>query len=284
VKIPVNSKDSDESELANTAQNALPATGKSTTATKKTLACRASLAKERRPYCRDSIAEDALGPELTVLPGGTFNMGGSRREEQPQRVITIGQPFAVSIFEISYREFEQFCTSTAIPCPTQPWSDPNLPMVNVSWEMASEYTEWLSNKTGAKYRLPTESEWEYAARAGTTTVYPFGDEILPTHARFSFRAIASSPLANDNRAINRNNFRLYHMVGNVQEWVEDGWENSYVNAPSDSQARRGNSHERVVRGGSYLDGPDKVRSAYRTFLAADASNAATGFRIVREVE
>ncbi|MDA0821564.1 MAG: formylglycine-generating enzyme family protein [Proteobacteria bacterium] len=157
-------------------------------------------------------------------------------------------------------------------------------MVNVSWEMASEYTEWLSNKTGAKYRLPTESESEYAARAGTTTVYPFVDEILPTHARFSFRAIASSPLANDNRSVNRNNFRLYHMVGNVQEWVQDGWEDSYVNAPNDSQARRGNSRERVVRGGSYLDGPDKVRSAYRTFLAADAANAATGFRVVREVE
>jgi formylglycine-generating enzyme required for sulfatase activity len=284
VNAPISSKAADESTLASTAELPPSATGKRTAAMKEPLGCRASLAKVRRPYCRDSLAEDTPGPALAVLPNGTFNMGGIRREEQPMRAITIGRPFAVSIFEISHHEFAQFCTAMAITCPPQPWSDPNLPMVNVTWEMASEYTQWLSNKTGAKYRLPTESEWEYAARAGTTTVYPFGDEILPTHARFSFRATESSPLANDNRSINRNNFRLYHMVGNVQEWVQDGWEDSYLNAPSDSRARLRNSAKRVVRGGSYLGGPDKVRSASRTFLQADASNSITGFRIVREVE
>ncbi|MFT4562383.1 MAG: sulfatase activating formylglycine-generating enzyme [Gammaproteobacteria bacterium] len=282
--VPVVSEASDELEPATTAQIPEPVSSKSTAVAKKPLGCRASLAKKRRPYCRDSLAPDSQGPVLAVLPNGTFNMGGLRNEEQPRHAITVGHAFAVSVFEISYREFEQFCTATNVACPVQPWTGPNLPMVNVTWKMASKYTEWLSNVTGAKYRLATESEWEYAARGGTATIYPFGDEILPTDARFSFRAIESKPLANDDRSINRNNFRLYHMVGNVQEWVQDGWEDNYISAPSDASARIGGSNERVVRGGSYADGADKVRSASRTFMAADAANSTTGFRIVREVE
>jgi len=246
--------------------------------------CRAALAKQRRPYCRDALGDKINGPQLAVLPVGTFNMGGKSTEERPQRAITVDRPFAVSVYEISQREFSLYCQAKKLTCPTQPWSDVNLPVVNVTWEMAADYARWLSGKTNATYRLPSESEWEYAARGGTSTPYPFGDETSPTDARFSFRGTKDTPLANNDRSVNRNNFRLYHMVGNVQEWVQDAWFDNYAGAPSDVSARLKDSQEKVVRGGSFRDGPQKIRSASRTYLAAGNANITTGFRIVREVD
>jgi len=250
---------------------------------KKSL-CRAALAKRRRPYCHDTLDEETNGPQLAVLPVGTFNMGGKTSEERPQRTINIDHPFAVSIYEISQREFEFYCQATRVDCPSQPWNDANFPVVNVTWEMASDYARWLSSITNATYRLPSESEWEYAARGGTDTPYPFGGEILPTHTRFSFRGAQETPLASDDRSVNRNKFRLFHMVGNVQEWVQDTWNDNYAGAPMDTSARLTGGHEKVVRGGSFRDGPEKIRSASRTYLAAGNANITTGFRIVREVD
>lgn len=246
--------------------------------------CRAALAKQRRPYCRDALNEKLNGPALVVLPAGSIEIGGSKPEEQPRHRITVGQPFALGIFEISYREFRAFCLATKRECPTQPWSDPDLPVVNVPWTLAREYTRWLTEMTGATYRLPSESEWEYAVRAGADTVYPFGDEILPTHARFSFRGTETVPLASKDRSVNRNGFRLYHMLGNVREWVLDTWHEDHTGAPDDTSARTGTSDQRVVRGGSFADGSDRIRSASRMHLAADAADGQTGFRVVRQVD
>ncbi len=246
--------------------------------------CRAALAKQRRPYCRDALTGKLKAPALVVLPEGQAEMGGNNPEEQPRHSITIEQPFALGIYEVSFEEFQFFCVATKRECPAQPWTDPELPVVNVPWTLAIEYTKWLSKTSGATYRLPSESEWEYAARAGTVSVYPFGDEILPTHARFSFRAAETTPLASKDRSINRNKFRLYHMIGNVREWVLDVWHENYAGAVSDGSARTGSSDQRVVRGGSFADGPDRIRSASRTHLAATAGDAETGFRIVREID
>jgi formylglycine-generating enzyme required for sulfatase activity len=158
-----------------------------------------------------------------------------------------------------------------------------LPIVNVSWSEAVAYAEWLSGVTGARYRLPTEAEWEYAARGGATTTYPFGDELLPTHARFSFRQTEERPLAANDRSINRNDFRLYHMLGNVREWVADAWSDHYAGAPADGRAAPGGAGERVVRGGSYADGADALRVAARVRLGA-AGDRYTGFRLLRELD
>ncbi len=133
--------------------------------------CRAALAQQRRPYCRDALTDEVSGPALVVLPAGQIEIGGRNADEQPRRMVTIERPFALGIHEISVAEFTNFCSATKRSCPTQPWSDPKLPVVNVSWTMAIEYTQWLSEITGATYRLPSESEWEYAARAGTNTLY-----------------------------------------------------------------------------------------------------------------
>ena len=246
-------------------------------------ACRADLAKTRRPYCQDVMSTPGKGPTLVVLPGGEFAMGGPAKEEQPQHAVRFARPFAIALFEVSVVEFAQFCTATHTTCPSQPWSDPMLPIVNVSWAAANAYTQWLSKTSGAIYRLPSEAEWEYAARAGSTTPYPFGTKILPTHARYSFKNLITAPLPANDRSVNRNDFKLYHMLGNVREWVQDGWQASYGNASPDGRAQDGGDGRRVARGGSYADSGAALRSAARVPLEANGDQF-TGFRVVREIE
>jgi formylglycine-generating enzyme required for sulfatase activity len=155
-------------------------------------------------------------------------------------------------------------------------------MTNISWHDALAYTRWLSQSTGAVYRLPSEAEWEYAARAGTTTEYPFneGDKILLSDARFN----ADSPLPVNTRSVNANQFRLRHMLGNVREWVADAWYPNYRGAPVDGSARmRPDRGKRVVRGGAFTDDASRLRSAARMGLPADTRDRLTGFRVVREI-
>ena len=221
---------------------------------------------------------------MVVLPAGKFIMGGEAAAEQPSREITIATPFAISVHEVTFNEFEQFCKATGHACPQQPWSGGDYPVVNITWQDAVSYTEWLTDKTGRKYRLPSEAEWEYAARAGTTTTYPSGDEILITDAVFSDRKTLTAPLPKTDRSINRNKFRLYHMLGNVREWIADSWHDDYSDAPGNSDARMtGGTDLRVVRGGSYRDNATALRSGARDKLALDKADKLTGFRVIQEL-
>ena len=246
-------------------------------------ACKADLAKTRRPYCQDALNPVGKGPALVVLPGGEFAMGGEAKEEQPRHTVRLERPFAIALFEVSGAEFARFCTATHSVCPVQPWSDPALPVVNVSWAAATAYTQWLSKASGANYRLPSEAEWEYAARAGSTTSYPFGNEILPTHARYSFKNPVATPLPANDRSVNRNAFKLYHMLGNVREWVQDAWQANYGNASGDGRAPSAGDGRQVARGGSYADRGAALRSAARVPLAANGDQF-TGFRVLREID
>lgn len=188
---------------------------------KRRQGCVSELAKKRRPFCRDRLKAAGAGPTMVVLPAGEYTMGGSKSAEQPSRIVKIAYNFAMSVNEVTVAEFKKFCAETQRQCPEQPWNEGGYPVVNVSWNDAQAYGKWLSTQTGKLYRLPTEAEWEYSARAGTTSKYPFGDELLPTHARFAYSTTPESPLPKADRSINRNKFRLYHMVGNVREWVAD---------------------------------------------------------------
>ena len=263
---------------------AAPAASKPAAAVKAARgSCKASLAKSRRPYCQDALAGSGKGPALVVLPAGQFEMGGDNPQEQPRHRVKFERPFAIGVFEVSAGEFAKFCTATATACPAQPWTDAALPVVNLSWAAANAYVQWLSSSSGANYRLPSEAEWEYAARAGSTSAYPFGEEILPTHARYSFKVTESTPLAANDRSINRNDFKLYHMLGNVREWVADAWRATYANASIDGSADSGGDGRYVVRGGSYADRAAALRSAARVPLEAKG-DAYTGLRVVRMVE
>ena len=244
-------------------------------------ACSVSLAKKRKRYCRDVLGSIGKGPTLVVIPGGKFSMGGEKTSEQPVHDVTIN-PFALSVREISYGEFQQFCEDKQYQCPKQPWVGKDYPIVNVSWNDAMAYTTWLTGMTGNTYRLPSEAEWEYAARAGTKTLYPFGEEVLISDAVFSDRKKLASPLPKTDRSINRNKFRLYHMAGNVREWVTDTWHDGYDGTPNDGSPHNDSGVSmRVVRGGSYTDSANALRSGAREKLQTGTKDKFTGFRIVQ---
>lgn len=248
-------------------------------------ACKPSLVNSRRPYCREKLS-DGLGdgPTMVAIPAGRFLMGGSDAAEQPAHEVTIAKAFAMSVHEVTFGEYQQFCENTGKTCPDQPWTGKDYPVVNVSWPDAVAYTNWLSEKTGRAYRLPSEAEWEYAARGGTTTIYPFGDEIDFSFAVFSYRSKLNSPLPKTDRSINRNSFRLYHIIGNVREWVADYWNASYAGAARDASARTdGDSSRRVIRGGSYNDPAEELRSGARVSLPAGSADRYTGFRVIQEM-
>ena len=244
--------------------------------------CAAELAKTRRPYCKDALADGTAGPIMVVLPAGSFRMGSEREaSEQPVHKVNISRSFAVSAYEISVSDYQRFCQASGRHCAAA-WKGARDPMVNVSWKDARSYTNWLSKQTGMSYRLPTEAEWEYAARGGTTTDYPFaeGDKVLPSDARFE----AQRPLPVDDRSVNVSRFKLRHIVGNVREWVEDAWFGDYKSVPKDGSARTSAAtNQRVVRGGSFADPAYLLRSASRIGLSSDTRDSQTGFRIVREI-
>ncbi|HZF29685.1 MAG TPA: SUMF1/EgtB/PvdO family nonheme iron enzyme [Gammaproteobacteria bacterium] len=249
-------------------------------------ACSAELlSSRRRPSCGDSLRSGGEGPTLVILPRNTFHMGNDQtRNAGPAHDVTIPAPFAMSVYETSFAEFERYCKGSAQRCPENPWGDSAFPVVLVSWNEAAAYAEWLSAETGQRYRLPSEAEWEYAARAGTQTPYPFGNDVTPSNARSSAISQVTSPIANTDRSVNRNQFQLLHMIGNVREWVADEWHQDYAGAPTDGSARlTPNAPAHAVRGGSYADSALQLRSAARVSLDTGSQDKLTGFRVVREL-
>ena len=237
------------------------------------------------PYCRDPIpSAGAYAPTMVVVPPGKFVMGGEKKDEQPRHNVDIGYSFAISVHEITFGEFSRYCEMTRQNCPAQPWIGQDYPVVNVTWHQAQDYTRWLTDNTGNHYRLPSEAEWEYAARAGTSTPYSSGDRLSHQDAVFSGAQQLNGPLPKTDRSINRNPFQIYHMAGNVREWTLDSWHPDYNGAPADGSAWVDKTADgRVVRGGSYADNSDALRSAARLRLPADSADRYTGFRIVQEL-
>jgi formylglycine-generating enzyme required for sulfatase activity len=223
---------------------------------------------------------------MVVIAPGSFNMGSAADPlAAPVVEVRIDYPFAISAWEITVAEYRLFCESTGRICPSSPWSGEDYPVTGVSWQDAVDYAAWLSLQTGHSYRLPSEAEWEYTARAGSTTVFPFGDELYPGKARYSAgRALVDGPVPKSDRSTERNNFKLWHMVGNVREWVADSWQDTHSGSPTDGSARPANGSTHVLRGGTFSDGAQNLRSAAREEGDASLSDDQTGFRLVREIE
>ena len=224
----------------------------------------------------------AVCPQMVVLPAGDFLMGSPQNEkrryfdEDPRHRVTIPVPFAVGIYEVTFEEWEE-CMSDG-GCSRDPfdegWGRGRRPVIHMSWVDAQEYVTWLSQKTGKLYRLLSEAEWEYAARAGTLTRYSFGNRISSDQAIYLRR----KTLPVGSYAPNR--FGLYDMHGNVWEWVQDCWNGSYVGAPNTGQAwLSGNCSRRVLRGGSWSSTSVALRSALRYSDLIRSLGSSRGFRV-----
>ncbi len=230
------------------------------------------------------------GPESAVIPAGSFEMGcvsgvGCSSYEFPVHTVTIPAPLAVGKYEVTFSEWDA-CVEAG-GCRHVPddagWGRGNRPVVRVSWEDTQEYVAWLSAETGFEYRLLSESEWEYAARAGSRTAYSWGDEIGDNRANCDG---CGSRWDDDRTApvgsFAANAFGLHDMHGNVYEWVEDCWNGSYVGAPSDGSAwLLGNCSFRVLRGGSWNYPPWNLRSASRFRSWTGYRSLNYGFRVAR---
>ena len=240
----------------------------------------------------DPFRDCAECPQMIVLPPGKFRMGSTSDEadryfdEGPVRDVTISRPIAVGMHEITFSEWD--ACRRAGGCAHNPsdngWGRENRPVVDVSWTDAQEYVRWLSKRTGKRYRLPSESEWEYAARGGTATRYHWGDDPGPNRAnckRCGNRSDAGKTLPVG--SFPPNPFGLFDMHGNVWEWVEDCWNWNYKHAPSDGSAWvvQLSCNHRMLRGGSWSVGPRNVRSAVRSRFAVGIRSDSIGFRVAR---
>ncbi len=264
-------------------------------------------------------------PELVVVPAGAFMMGspsheqGRFEEEGPVHQVRIGRPFAIGVHEVTVLEFGRFVEvtghSTGGSCHVWTtggqwelrngfgWRSPGFgqggghPVVCVSWDDARAYLEWLSRSTGERYRLPSEAEWEYVARAGTVTARWWGEGESGQCARtngadasakesYSGWTVAScrdgyvhtAPVG----SFAANVWGLHDMLGNVWEWTGDCWNGSYAGAPADGSAwESGDCSDRVLRGGAWLSCPRDLRSAIRVGDGTGLRNDVVGFRVAR---
>jgi formylglycine-generating enzyme required for sulfatase activity len=259
---------------------------------------------------------------MVVVPSGNFMMGSPETEperhenENPEHRIRIPRPFAVGRHAVTRGQFAEFAISTGLQAgafkwidkwtmgefrydPKVSWRDPGFlqddshPVTCVSWDEANAYASWLAAATGKPYRLLTEAEWEYAARAGTETPFWWGSSITPEQANYdgnfvygadgikgAFRK-ATVPVG----SFAANPWGLYDVHGNVWEWCEDVWHGSYVRAPRDGSAwlHRGDNGRRVVRGGSWFIVPRNLRSAQRFRINSGFRYFDLGFRLARAV-
>jgi formylglycine-generating enzyme required for sulfatase activity len=252
-----------------------------------------------------SARDCAECPEMVVVPAGRFTMGspagevGRDTDERPQRVVTIAQPFAVGKFEVTFAEWDAYVAKATSIGGTKPhspndlgWGRGRRPVINVSWDDAKGYVAWLSRVTGKTYRLLSEAEWEYAARAGTTTPFHTGPTINTNQANYDGNVTYGNGRKGSDRqwtvevgSLNTPNaFGLHDMHGNVWEWVEDCYVHTYQGLPTDgSPAPDRLECSRVVRGGSWGSSPYRLRSANRDGSATVNRLYYNGFRVARSV-
>ncbi|MBV8105826.1 MAG: SUMF1/EgtB/PvdO family nonheme iron enzyme [Hyphomicrobiales bacterium] len=251
-----------------------------------------TIAQERALKAGDSFKECANCPEMIVAPAGRFTMGSpagqGADDEQPQHEVTIAKPFAAARFALTFDEWDA-CASHG-DCKKnvgdEGWGRGRRPVINVNWDDAQIYLKWLSKLTGKPYRLLSESEYEYAARAGTQTPYPWGDGLKLNGKAMANCAGCGSQWDGKQTApvgsFPANAFGLYDMAGNVRAWTEDCGNENYRGAPADgSPWTSGDCSRRVVRGGSWGDFPDDLRSADRDWAYSDYRIDFLGFRVAR---
>ncbi len=243
-----------------------------------------------------SLKDCADCPEMVTVPAGEFLMGSPDSELfrglEPQHRVMVPS-FALGKYEVTFAEWDACVAGGGCmgPAPNdQGWGRGRRPVVDVTYEEAQAYVDWLSQKTGKKYRLPSEAEWEYAARARTTTTFSFGPTISTKEANYDGTTAFGDGPVGENRqqtlpvgSFPPNAFGLYDMHGNAWEWVED----CFIDGYGDDALKNGGAYrlrdceEQVVRGGSWISPPGELRSAARGSATLDTQSPAGGFRVAR---
>ena len=258
--------------------------------------------EHRLAEARQRAIEREYAGEMVDIPGRTFRMGDLSGEgdddERPVHTVTV-PAFRMGKNEVTFVQWDA-CVADGGCGGYRPddegWGQGNRPVINVSWDDAQLFIDWLNDKTDGNVRLPTEAEWEYAARAGSTTIYHFGNAESQL-CRYANHADSSTDYSNINKACSDgvgkrtvavgryrpNSYGLYDMHGNVWEWVEDCWNNSYVGAPSDGRAwMSGDCGQHTLRGGSWYNGPRALHSATRTKRTLASRHSHLGFRLAQD--
>jgi formylglycine-generating enzyme required for sulfatase activity len=259
--------------------------------------------KAKSKVFKDPLKVGGFAPEMVRIPAGSFRMGdiqgGGDSDEKPVHRVSVDS-FAMGKYEVTVGDFRKFVNDANYKTDAEKlgscwtydngWKDvkganwrntkfsqnDNHPVVCVSWNDATAYTKWLSNQTGKEYRLPTEAEWEYAARAGTDTKYWWGNDIDKSKANYNNNIKKTSPVGN----YKSNQFGLYDTSGNVWEWTCSEWGNPY-NGNEKQCVTTGIRF--VLRGGSWYRGPRDLRSAFRSRNEPTGRNVFYGFRVSRLV-
>lgn len=244
-------------------------------------------------------------PEMIPLPAGRFIMGSPNNEmgrfgNETQHAVDIAKPFAIGRFDVTFYQWDA-CVKDGGCNGYRPsdegWGRGNRPVINITWNDAQSYLAWLTEQTMVRYRLPSEAEWEYAARAGTTTARWWGNDISRVDAKYgpdecpqqkncggfasgSGNWIYTAPVG----SFPANPFGLFDVLGNVWQWTADCWHSDYQGAPTDGRPwEEPDCKRRVARGGSWTDLPNFLRSATRSGISADARRGHVGLRVVREM-
>jgi len=240
------------------------------------------------PFWRPGrVWQDAGGPVMIDIPPGWFTMGEnpgdkfSTEIERPAHEVSIPPGLALSVAPITFGEYRDFRPGYLLE------ETPELPAVHISWVDAAEYCAALSLKTSRPYRLPSESEWEFACRAGSVAAFAYGDELTPVLANYLYaengRRVGQGRRT-PSGAYPPNGFGLHDVHGNVSEWVADCWHPSYAGAPAEGSAWNGGGELRVIRGGAWNDLPRTLRCSHRDCLPRDCRRDNVGFRIAVTLE
>jgi formylglycine-generating enzyme required for sulfatase activity len=254
--------------------------------------------RERALKQKDSFKECDACPEMIVVPAGSFTMGSPTNErdrdsdEGPQHQVRFAQAFAVGKFSVTFDEWDACAADggcNGYRPANEGWGRGKRPVINVSWNDAQAYLQWLSKKAGKTYRLLSEAEREYVTRAGTTTPFWWGSSVSTNQANYDGNYTYGGRKGEYRQktlpveSFQPNPFGLYQVHGNVREWVEDCWNDSYREAPTDGSAwKSGDCARWVRRGGSWLNGPRDLRAASRDRYTADADwDNRSGFRVAR---
>lgn len=235
---------------------------------------------------RDNLASGGQGPPVLPLSTGFYMMGGRRFLEKPRHYVKIDNPVFLMTTEVTFDDYNQFCRDTGHPVPDDfSWGHGQRPVMNVTWQDAIDYAEWLTVQTGILYRLPFETEWEWAAKSGSDIQYPWGNSFKKAQANCkSCGSEWDNRMTAPVRSFPANGLGFHDMVGNLWEWVQDCWVENYVNAPENQSERKysGRCGNYTIRGGAWNSPVRQTSTTSRLGVWANTKSNYIGFRLVRD--